>query len=81
MPRWSAPCFISLRLLSLGLCLGRQRVESCTFCMLPHLRLALGADGCSSIAGLEACLNLGGLQVGSRYCLWYCLWYCIALPL
>ncbi|PSC73850.1 putative conserved isoform A [Micractinium conductrix] len=62
MPRWSAPCFISLRLLSLGLCLGRQRVESCTFCMLPHLRLALGADGCSSIAGLEACLNLGGLQ-------------------
>lgn len=63
--RWSAPLCVRIRLLSLGLSLGRQHVESFTPCMTSELRRLLsGPSAARRVAGLEASINCGGLQVG-----------------
>ena len=60
---WSAPCFFTIRLHSVGLSLGRRTLRGFTACMSSDLRLLLGQQGRRGVAGLEVAAGCGrGLQ-------------------
>lgn len=60
--KWSAPAFVRIRLVSLGLSLGCQTVRSFTCCVSSATRCALYQAGGRAVTGLEASLGCSGLQ-------------------
>lgn len=59
MIRWSAPCFVSVRLTSLGLSFGRRSVSSFTACMTKDVKQQLASSGKIGEAGFEIACSCG----------------------
>lgn len=57
--RWSAPCFITIRLTLAGLSFGTQTVESFTCCLNAHAKNEFVRKGERRVSGVDAAISCG----------------------